>query len=136
MTMTIGDMVEKALERKGITLENGEDEFIQGDIWIANLEKKAMGHEQGGRRPVVIISKTKWNKSSKTPICVILSTSKKKSKNRYTVQIKRNREQNSSANASQIYTLDAKRLLRKVDSISKSELRQIKKILSELTWVE
>ena len=136
MTMTIGDMVEKALERKGITLENGEDEFIQGDIWIANLEKKAMGHEQGGRRPVVIISKTKWIKSSKTPICVILSTSKKKSKNRYTVQIKRNREQNSSANASQIYTLDAKRLLRKVDSISKSELRQIKKILSELTWVE
>lgn len=136
MTMTIGDMVEKALERKGITLENGEDEFIQGDIWIANLEKKAMGHEQGGRRPVVIISKTKWNKSSKTPICVILSTSKKKSKNRYTVQIKRNREQNSSANASQVYTLDAKRLLRKVDSISKSELRQIKKILSELTWVE
>jgi mRNA-degrading endonuclease toxin of MazEF toxin-antitoxin module len=136
MTMTIGDMVEKALERKGITLENGEDEFIQGDIWIANLEKKAMGHEQGGRRPVVIISKTKWNKSSKTPICVILSTSKKKSKNRYTVQLKRNREESSSANASQVYTLDAKRLLRKVDSISKSELRQIKKILSELTWVE
>jgi mRNA-degrading endonuclease toxin of MazEF toxin-antitoxin module len=134
--MTIGDMVEKALERKGITLENGEDEFIQGDIWIANLEKKAMGHEQGGRRPVVIISKTKWNKSSKTPICVILSTSKKKSKNRYTVQLKRNREESSSANASQVYTLDAKRLLRKVDSISKSELRQIKKILSELTWVE
>ena len=129
-------MVEKALERQGITLELAEDEFIQGDIWLANLEKKAMGHEQGGRRPVVIISKTSWNKNSKTPICLICSTSEKKGKNRYTVKLQRTNKKNSWANASQIYTLDSKRMIRKVDSISKSELRQLKKILSEITWVE
>ena len=136
MNMTIGDMVEKALERKGIKIENDDQEFIQGDIWIADLEKKAMGHEQGGRRPVVIISRTTWNKNSKTPICFICSTSEKKGKNRYTVKLTRTNKKNSWANASQVYTLDAKRMLRKVDSISKSELRKLKKILSDITWVE
>jgi len=134
--MTIGDMLEKALDRKGITLENDEPEFIQGDIWLANLEKKAMGHEQGGRRPVVIISKTSWNKVSKTPICLICSTSQKKGSNRYTVKLSRTNKKHSWANASQIYTLDSRRMIRKVDSITKGELKKLKKILSNLTWVE
>ena len=134
--MTIGDMLEKALDRKGITLENGDDEFIQGDIWLANLEKKAMGHEQGGRRPVVIISKTSWNKVSKTPICLICSTSEKKGNNRYTVKLSRTNKKHSWANASQIYTLDSRRMIRKVDTVTKSELKRLKYIVNDLTWVE
>ena len=136
MTMTIGDMLEKALEREGITLENDEPEFIQGDIWLANLEKKAMGHEQGGRRPVLIISKTEWNKVSKTPICLICSTSEKKGGNRYTVKLSRTNKKKSWANASQIYTLDSKRMIRKLDTVTKNELKRLKYIVNDLTWVE
>ena len=136
MNMTIGDMVEKALERKGIKIENDDQEFIQGDIWIADLEKKAMGHEQGGRRPVVIISRTTWNKSSKTPICLICSTSEKKGSNKYTVKLKRTNKKNSWANASQIYTLDAIRLIIKVDSVPLKKVRILKQILNRLLWVD
>tara|TARA_R100000152_G_C6769883_1_gene195866 strand:+ start:1097 stop:1501 length:405 start_codon:yes stop_codon:yes gene_type:complete len=133
MSMTIGDMLEKELGR---SLPDEEKQFVQGDIWLADLEKKAMGHEQGGKRPVVIISKTKWNNISKTPICLICSTSKKKGANKYTVKLSRTNKKESWANASQVYTLDSQRMIRKLDSVSKSELKKMKGILSKLTWVD
>tara|TARA_Y100001973_G_scaffold67175_1_gene98151 strand:+ start:84 stop:488 length:405 start_codon:yes stop_codon:yes gene_type:complete len=133
MSMTIGDMLEKELGR---SLPDEEKQFVQGDIWLADLEKKAMGHEQGGKRPVVIISKTNWNNNSKTPICLICSTSEKKGANKYTVKLNRTNKKNSWANASQVYTLDSRRMIRKLDKVSKSELKKMKRILSELTWVE
>ena len=133
MSMTIGDMLEKELGR---SLPDEEKQFVQGDIWLADLEKKAMGHEQGGKRPVVIFSKTKWNNNSKTPICLICSTSKKKGANKYTVKLSRTNKKESWANASQVYTLDSQRMIRKLDSVSKSELKKMKGILSKLTWVD
>ena len=133
MSFTIGDMIEKEL---GKQLPNEKIEFIQGEIWLADLEKKALGHEQGGRRPVVIISKTSWNKTSQTPICLICSTSAKKGKNMYTVKLSRTNKKESWANASQVYTLDSRRMLKRLDKISKSELRKLKHILNQITWVE
>ena len=143
MSYTIGDLIEAQLGKKLPKEESiknfhntnmEEVEFIQGDIWLANLEKKAMGHEQGGRRPVLIISNTEWNKHSKTPICVICTTSEKKGKNRYTVDLKRDNSdvKHTYANGSQVYTLDSGRMLRKVDSISKRKLKYIKKIVIDL----
>ena len=138
MTYTIGDMVEKALERNNLSVTE-EKVFVQGDIWLANLEKKAMGHEQGGRRPVLIISKTEWNDKSKTPICVICTTSVKKGKNRYTVDLRRensDKDKHTYANGSQLYTLDSGRFIRKVDSASKGKLLAVKKIVGDLLWVK
>jgi mRNA-degrading endonuclease toxin of MazEF toxin-antitoxin module len=131
MTYTIGDMVLKDLNKNNFEKDR---EYIQGDIWIADLEKKALGHEQGGKRPVLIISKTKWNKSSQTPICVICTTSEKKGKNKYTVSIREN-DSASFANASQIYTLDASRLIRRVDSVPLKKVKDLKRILNRLLWV-
>jgi mRNA-degrading endonuclease toxin of MazEF toxin-antitoxin module len=132
MTYTIGDMVLKELNKNNLKKDR---EYIQGDIWIADLEKKALGHEQGGKRPVLIISKTKWNKNSQTPICVICTTSEKKGKNKYTVSIRGN-DNASFANASQIYTLDASRLIRRVDSVPLTKVKDLKRILNRLLWVD
>ena len=138
MSYTIGDMLEAQLGKKLPKEKVEEFNFIQGDIWLANLEKKAMGHEQGGRRPVLIISRTEWNKNSKTPICVICTTSKKKGKNRYTVDLKRKNSdvKHTYANGSQIYTLDSARMIRKVDSIPIKKVKDVKRILLDLMRID
>ena len=134
MTYTIGDLINEEIKKNNIQVKK-DTKYIQGDVWIANLEKKALGHEQGGRRPVLIISKTAWNNASKTPICVICTTSEKKGKNKYTVDIRKG-EDASFANASQIYTLDAIRLIKKVDSVPLKKVRILKQILNRLLWVD
>ena len=63
MTYTIGDLLISQTVKTDSTVSS-ELEYVQGDIWIANLENKALGHEQGGNRPVLIISDTTWNRKS------------------------------------------------------------------------
>ena len=54
----------------------------------------------------------------------------------YTVKLSRTNKKESWANASQVYTLDSRRMLKRLDKISKSELRKLKHILNQITWVE
>ena len=130
MTYTIGDLLISQTVKTDSTVSS-ELEYVQGDIWIANLENKALGHEQGGNRPVLIISDTTWNRKSKTPICVICTTSEKKGRNRYCVKIRANPKL-SFANGSQLYTLDNSRLINRVGKTSKSKLLLISVTLKPL----
>ena len=133
MTYTIGDLLVSQIANTDSTVSS-EPEYVQGDIWIANLEDKALGHEQGGNRPILIISDTSWNRKSKTPICVICTTSEKKGRNRYCVKI-RAHPKLSFANGSQLYTLDNSRLINRVGKTSRSKLLEVRKIINKLLWV-
>ena len=101
-----------------------EDSIIkQYSVWYVNLdcvhknnyenmfmESNPIGHEQHGKRPVVVISPTQYNKQSGTPIVLCCSTSIKKSQNNFTSTIKWNEEhENTWVNHTQIRTLDKSR---------------------------
>jgi len=107
--------------------------YKQGDIWIADLGE-ALGHEQGGTRPVLIVSGTKWNAKSKTPMVCPCTTSLKKGKNYYCVKIKIGNKA-SYVNGSHVYTLSAKRFKTKVGTISISKRIQIANTIKKLLYV-
>ena len=98
----------------------------QYSLWMVNLGEKdcAKGHEQYGDRPFFVISSTKYNKNSKTPIGFFSSTSEKKSQNRYSLTI----NNRGSVNISQIRTLSEDRFIRCIEQIHSFELEA--KILS------
>ena len=45
----------------------------RGDIWLVTLDPTA-GHEQQGRRPVVIVSPAAFNEVTKTPVALPITT--------------------------------------------------------------
>ena len=51
--------------------------ILRGDIYWADLEP-VVGHEQGGRRPVLIISSTVFNDRSGTVIAIALTSAEPK----------------------------------------------------------
>ena len=74
------------------------------------IESQPTGHEQSGRRPVIVISPTQYNKKSGTPVVLCCSSSIKKSQNTFTFPIKWNDEHKDTwVNLSQIRTLDKTR---------------------------
>ncbi len=76
------------------------------------------GHEQYGNRPFYVISATEYNIKSETPIGFFVSTSEKKSQNKFTLEL----EDKGSANISQIRTLDKSRFKKCIDQIQSNEL--------------
>lgn len=46
-----------------------------GDIWMANLDP-VVGHEQGGRRPVLVVSHDVFNSGNRELIIVVSMTTK------------------------------------------------------------
>jgi mRNA-degrading endonuclease toxin of MazEF toxin-antitoxin module len=79
------------------------------------------GHEKAGNRPFFVISSTKYNMKSKTPIGFFASTSSKKTKNKYSIEI----DDNGSINISQIRTLSEERFLYCIQEIHSSKLESI-----------
>jgi mRNA-degrading endonuclease toxin of MazEF toxin-antitoxin module len=113
----------------------------QYSIWWVKLEDKPVGHEQvnlkGGRRPVFVLSKRDYNIKSETPICFIMSTSDKKSKNRFSVNIPEMPNDISSVNTSQIRTLAISRFDKFIMNATKEQGEEIiAKFLSELVQNE
>lgn len=45
----------------------------RGDIWLVTLDPAA-GHEQQGRRPVLIVSPAAFNKVTRTPVVLPITT--------------------------------------------------------------
>ena len=91
----------------------------QGDIWWVEIEEKGKGHEQHGRRPFYVISKTFYNKNSKTPVGFFISTSTKKAGNRFTIDLpyklykSDNQEKYVTVNVSQVRPLAIERFKKK-----------------------
>ena len=103
----------------------GHNDIKQFSVWYVNLdeskemkdeennifmEAKPIGHEQNGKRPVIVISQTHYNNKSGTPVVLCCSSSIKKSQNTFTYPIKWNDEHKDTwVNLSQIRTLDKSR---------------------------
>ena len=91
-----------------------QESIQQNDIWMVNLGQEcSKGHEQKGTRPFYVISSTEYNTKSRTPVGFFMSTSFKKSQNRFTVKIDM-QGVDEYINVSQIRTLSNLRFFKKI----------------------
>jgi len=100
----------------------------QNDIWMVSLGHDAVGHEQKGDRPFVVISSDEYNRNSGTPVGFFLSTSLKKSTNRFAVELV-----SGVANISQVRTLSSLRFKKFMNNAGKgSTQRLMEKFIAEV----
>lgn len=101
-----------------------------GDIFYANLSP-VIGCEQDGIRPVLVIQNDKGNRFS--PTIVIIPITSSLTKKHIPAHVKLNStkglDTNSIALVEQIRTLDKVRLIRKIASISKNDLKKVKEAI-------
>jgi len=105
----------------------------QGEIYWANLNP-SRGREQGGRRPVVIISGNAMNDNFDVSIiCPISSVIKNYAG---CLIVRKNKINNLSADSEiltfQVRTITKERLIKKIGQISIQELQKIIQLLNEV----
>jgi len=103
--------------------------FSERDIWRANLGQN-IGDEENGKgsqfmRPVIVLKKFNQN------ICLIAPTSTQLKDNKHYFGIEYNDTRYPTL-ISQIRTIDAKRLRKRIARLSKFELHEIKKAVATI----
>ena len=101
------------------------NEIKKGDVYICNLDP-VIGSEQGGIRPVIIVSNNIGNKFGPTVIIVPITSQKK---NKLPTHIKISRKcgikKFSIACCEQIRTIDKTRLMNKIGHLPSSEILKL-----------
>jgi len=104
----------------------------QNSIWMCSMGHVGIvGHEQKGNRPFYVISNTKYNNSSKTPIGFFLSTSSKKKGNRFTYDVDMQGVL-ENVNVSQIRTISAERFFKFMGTGTNEDTKELMNMFSEI----
>jgi len=99
--------------------------ILRGDVFWADLNP-TKGHEQAGRRPVVILSHEIFNKHSGTVIAAALTSQPQRAGFPLTLQLQSTKLPKTSwVKISQVRTLSVQRLGRKIAKASADELNLI-----------
>lgn len=103
-------------------------EIKRGDILLVSLNP-AVGSEQGGKRPVLVIQNNVGNKYSPTIIVAMITSQQNKAKLPTHVWIENYKEcglnKPSMVLLEQIKTIDKKRIKKKMNSVDKETLKKI-----------
>ena len=106
--------------------------ILRGDVFWVNLNP-AIGNEQAGHRPVLILSRDVFNKHSGTVIAVALTSQAQKAAFPLTLELSSEKlPKKSWAKISQIRTLSNKRLGKKIGKATTKELQLIVDGLNEI----
>jgi mRNA interferase MazF len=106
--------------------------ILRGEIVWADLDP-TRGHEQGGQRPVLVISHDVFNERSGTVIAMAITSQPQRAGFPLTVELATgNLPKRSWVKISQIRTLSTQRLGTKVGRVSAEELEQLVDGLNEL----
>lgn len=106
--------------------------ILRGDIVWANLDP-ALGSEQPGRRPIVIMSQDVFNRHSGTVIAMALTSRVPKAGFPLTLELSSKKlPKRSWVKISQIRTLSTKRLGKKIGKANDEELEQMIEGLNEI----
>ena len=106
--------------------------ILRGDIVWADLSP-TRGHEQAGRRPVVVLSHDVFNERSGTVIAMAITSQPQKAGFPLTHELKSGRlPKQSWVKISQVRTLSVKRLGKKSGRISPEELERLVDGLNEI----
>jgi len=106
--------------------------ILRGDIYWADLNP-AVGSEQGGMRPVLILSHDVFNERSGTVIVAALTSQPQRAGYPLTFELASTRlPKKSWVKISQIRTLSVKRIRRKISRVSEEEIAAIIEGLNEI----
>ena len=106
--------------------------ILRGEIYWADLNP-VIGSEQGGLRPVLILSQNVFNERSGTVIAVALTSQPQRAGYPLTLQLSSLKLPKTSwVKISQIRTLSIKRIRKKLSKISDEELSLIIEGLNEI----
>ena len=106
--------------------------ILRGEIRWANLNP-VQGREQGGQRPVLILSRDIFNQRSGTVIAVSITSRNQRAGFPLTLEVTScSLPKRSWVKISQIRTLSTKRIGRKIGLISPEEMSQIVDGLNEI----
>ena len=106
--------------------------ILRGEIRWADLNP-VRGHEQGGNRPVAIISDDVFNRNSGTVIAMAITSQPQKAGYPLTLEItSAELRKRSWIKISQIRTLSTERIGRKIGSLNDEEMEEIVEGLKEI----
>ena len=106
--------------------------ILRGDIFWADLNP-VRGHEQGGSRPVLILSHDVFNRRSGTVIAVAITSQPPRAGFPLTLEIRSTKlPKRSWVKISQIRTLSVDRLGKKLGQVSPEELNSVVEGLMEV----
>jgi mRNA interferase MazF len=106
--------------------------ILRGEIRWADLNP-VRGHEQGGKRPVVIISQDVFNQRSGTVIVMAVTSQHQRSGFPLTLKLDSSKlPKRSWVKISQIRTLSVERIGETMDSVSPEQMEQLIEGLNEI----
>lgn len=106
--------------------------LLRGDVVWADLDP-VRGHEQGGRRPVVVLSDEVFNRASGTVIAMAITSQPQRAGFPLTLKIASLQlPQESWVKISQVRTLSATRIGRKLGRLDVPEVEQLLDGLNEI----
>ncbi len=106
--------------------------ILRGDVYWADLYP-VIGSEQGGLRPVLVLSHNVFNERSGTVIAVALTSQPQKAGYPLTLELSGTKlPKKSWVKISQIRTLSVKRIRKKILKVSEEELAMIVEGLNEI----
>jgi mRNA interferase MazF len=106
--------------------------ILRGDIYWADLDP-TIGHEQAGRRPVLILSRPAFNDHSGTVVAVALTSAEPRAGYPLTLELtKTSLPKRTWVKISQIRTLSTQRLAGRLASCHPTELQGVIEGLNEL----
>ena len=106
--------------------------ILRGDIYWADLNP-VIGSEQGGLRPVLVLSHNVFNERSGTVIAVALTSQPQRAGYPLTLELSDTKlPKKSWVKISQIRTLSVKRIRKKISKVSEEELAMIVEGLNEI----
>lgn len=106
--------------------------ILRGDIYWADLDP-TLGHEQAGRRPVMVLSQDIFNERSGTVIAVALTSQPQKAGFPLCVELSVNTlPKKSWVKISQVRTLSTQRLGQKIGKATDDEIETVVDGLNEI----
>ena len=106
--------------------------ILRGDIYWANLDP-TVGHEQAGRRPVLILSRPTFNDRSGTVIAVALTSAEPRAGFPLTLELTKTAlPKRTWVKISQVRTISTQRLGGRLASCHSSEVQRVVEGLNEL----
>jgi mRNA interferase MazF len=106
--------------------------ILKGDIFWADLDP-TLGHEQSGRRPVLVLSEDVFNQASGTVIAIALTSQEPRAGFPLTVEIVGSgMPKRTWAKIGQVRTLSVLRLATRLGSATTEEMSKVLEALNEI----
>lgn len=102
-----------------------------GDVWWAAPDPAPVGREQAGQRPVVVISNRAFHALATTLVMVVpVTTTDRRWLNHVELPQSAGLGRVSFAMTEQVRTISRERLLRRVGSVSSTELKRMRELVA------